>query len=180
MSLQMRALPVGLGVKPYPIPPFTVPIALGGLCSVWIGKTVTITWDPAKTTVSSARLIIKAHALNDPIDFKVNFNGVEVRHFYWGEGTKCTEQSDVIDVPIINGTNKLEARACKSYYWPWMAHVDVVEAYIEVTFEGEEPEKNWWEYFWQWWEANWPWIAIGTGLVIVGGAAYMYLARPKS
>ena len=174
----MRHQVVALVVKSYPIPPFTATIPLLGGCSGWIGKSKLITWDPLKTTVTSSRLVIKAHAKNDPIDFNVKFNGIDVKSFFWGEGTRCTEQTDIIDVQIVNGANLLEVDACKHIPWIGVASVDV-DAYIEVNFEGEVPEEDWWEYFWQWLETNWPWLAIGTGLVIIGASVYMYVARPR-
>jgi len=30
-----------------------------------------------------------------------------------------------------------------------------------------------------WIEENWPWIAIGAGVLIIGGVAYSYLASPR-
>ncbi|MBA7688207.1 hypothetical protein ES703_96686 [subsurface metagenome] len=88
------------------------------------------------------------------------------------------EQSDVVDVSIINGTNLLEAKTCKHLAWVGVVDVDV-NAYVEITFEGEIPERPWWELFWLWLEANWPYLAIATGLVIVGASVYMYVAKPK-
>lgn len=180
--MQRMYLPVGFSVKPYPIPAFTAStpfMPVPTVCSGWIGRVVPITWDPTKTTISSSRLVIEAHAKNDPMDMWVRFNKTDLRRFFWGEGTKGTTQSDVIDVSIINGSNLLEVFACKMYPWIGVASIDI-KAYIEITFEGETPERPWWEVFWLWLETNWPWIAIGAGLVIVGGAAYIYIARPKS
>lgn len=179
MSLQTLYIPVGFTAKPYPIPPFTAIIPLLGGYSGWIGRTKIITWDPLKTTVSSAHLVIKAHAKNDPIDFQVKFNGVNVRSFFWGEGTRCTEQSDIIDVSIVNGSNLLEVNAYKRYFWPGVASVDV-EAYIEVVFEGEIPETSWWEYLQQWLDTNWPLMALGFGGAMLGGVTLVYLARPDN
>jgi len=165
-----------LFVKPYPIPRLTVTIPLIGWCSGWVGRPVTITWDSAKTTVTSSRLVVKVTPNKDPVALDVNFNNVLVKSFFWGEGTKG-EQSDVVDVSIINGTNIFEAKGCKHLYWVGMVGFDV-DAYVEVTFEGEIPERPWWEVFQEWLSVNWPYLAIGTGLVIMGGSAYMYLARP--
>lgn len=176
---QRLYLPVGLSAKPYPIPRFTVKIPMLAVCSGWIGKPVTITWDPVKTTVSSSRLVIRAISNADPVRVNVNFNGAPVKEFFWGEGTKGTELSDVIDVPIINGTNELGVRACKNYPWVGVVGVDV-NVYVEVTFEGETPQRPWGEVLWEWLTINWPWLAIGAGLVIIGGVTYVYLARPRS
>lgn len=182
MSFQRLYLPVGLSARTYQIPRFAITIPFWPpqvLCSGWTGKPVSISWDSTKTTILSSRLFVKAHSNGDPIDFKVNFNGVEVKHFTWGEGTKCTEKSDVIDIQIIEGLNELEVRACKQY--PWLAAVTVsVEAYVEVTFEGEAPQRPWWEVFQEWLAANWPYLAIGTGLMIVAGVTYIYLESPRS
>ena len=181
MSLQRLYIPVGISVKPYQIPAFTAStpfMPVPTVCSGWIGKPVSITWDPVNTTISSSRLVIKAHAKNDPMDMWVRFNKADLKRFFWGEGTKCTEQSDVIDVSIINGTNLLEVYACKMLPWIGVASIDI-KAYIEVTFEGEIPQRPWWEVFQEWLGANWSWIAIATGLVIIGGVTYMYLARPR-
>ena len=136
MSLQRLYLPVGFSAKPYPIPRFIVKIPMLAICSGWIGKPVSITWDPMKTMVSSSRLVIRAVSNADPVRLHVNFNGASVKDFFWGEGTKGTEQSDVIDIPITNGTNELDVRACKHYPWVGVVGVDV-DAYVEVTFEGE-------------------------------------------
>lgn len=168
--------PVGLSVKPYPITRFTVTIPLLGLCSGWIGRPVSITWDPTKTTVTGSRLTVKATPNADPVAMDVEFNNVLVKSFFWGEGAKG-EQSDVIDVPIINGTNLFEAKACKHIGWIGVVGVDV-DAYIEVTFEGELPQRPWGEVAWEWLETNWPYIALATGLLIIGGGTYIYIATP--
>jgi len=177
MSLQRLYLPVGFSVKPYPVPRFTATIPLLGFCSSWIGRPVTITWDSAKTTVTSSRLVIKVTPNADPVALDVKFNNVLVKSFFWAEGTKG-EQSDVVDVSIINGTNLFEVKTCKHIGWIGLVGVDV-DAYVEVTFEGETPERPWWEFFQEWLAANWMWLAIGTGLVIIGGVTYMYIARPR-
>ncbi len=176
--MQRMYLPVGFSSETYPIPRFTVRIPLLSMCSNWIGKPVSITWDPMKTTVSSSRLVIKAISDADPVIMNVKFNGTKVKEFSWGEGTKGTEQSDVIEVQVTNGTNELEVNACKNY--PWIGVVGVnVEAYVEITFEGETPQRPWWEVFQEWLLAYWPWIALATGLIIIGGVTYMYVARPR-
>ncbi len=179
MSLQRLYLPVGFSAKPYPIPRFTLKIPLLAKCSSWIGKPVTITWDPTQTTVSSSRLVVKATSNADPVALDVKFNGIVVKSFFWGEGTKGTEQSAVVDIPVNNGANEFEAKTCKNLIWIGVVGVDI-EAYIEVIFEGETPDRPWWEVFQEWLTTNWPWIALGTGLVIVGGATYMYVARTRS
>ena len=171
------ALPRGLAIRTYPIPTFKAPIPLLGECSGWIGKPVTISWDESKTTVTGARLVInRVHSDRDPIDLKVNFNGVEARHFFWGEGTKCTDQSDIVDVVIVNGFNKFEARACKHYFWPGFVKT-TVSAYVEVTFEGETPERPWWEYLEEWVEANLFWIVFGVPTLFALGSVVMYVTK---
>jgi len=176
-SLELPAeIPADLSVKPYPIPRFTVTIPLLGACSDWVGRPVTITWDQTKTTVTSSRLVIRATPNKDPVAMDVKFNDVLVKSFFWGEGAKG-EQSDIVDVSIINGANLFEAKACKHIGWVGVVGVDV-DAYVEVNFEGEIPQRPWWEVFQEWLSVNWPYIAIATGLVIVGGSAYVYLARP--
>jgi len=177
MSLQRLYIPVGLSVKPYPIPKFTATIPWYASCSSWIGRPVTITWDTAKTTVISSRLVVSATPDKDPVAMDVKFNNVLVKSFFWGEGAKG-EQSDVVDISIINGSNLLEVKTCKHLAWVGVVGV-AVDAYVEVTFEGETPERPWWEVFWQWIETNWPYLAIATGLVIIGGVTYMYVARPR-
>lgn len=179
MSLQRVYLPVGINVKTYPISKFKVVIPLLGGCSAWIGRPVSIIWDPTKTTVSSSRLVVKTKPNADPVALDVKFNGIVVKSFFWGEGTKGTEQSGIMDVSIINGTNLLEAKACKHLYWIGVVSVDV-EAYVEITFEGDIPQRPWWEVLQEWLVANWPWVAIATGLFIIGGVTYLYVARPKS
>jgi len=178
MSLQKLYSPLGLATKNYPVTRFDVKIALLSACSATIVKPVTITWDPLKTSVTSAQLVMKAHSNADPTDVYIKFNGVEIKIFQWGEGTRCTEQSDIIEVPIINGANKIEVRTCKRY--PWIGVVSVyVDAVVTVNFEGETPTQPWWELIQEWIEANWQWIAVGTGLIIIGGVSYMYIARPR-
>jgi len=179
MSLQRVYLPVGINVKTYPISKFKAVIPLLGGCSGWIGKPVSITWDPTKTTVSSSRLVVKATPNADPVALDVRFNGIDVKSFFWGEGTKGTEQSGIMDVSIINGTNILEVKLCKHTYWIGVVSVDV-EAYVEITFEGDIPQRSWWEVLQEWLVANWPLVAIATGLFIIGGVTYIYVARPKS
>ena len=176
-SLELPAeIPADLSVKPYPIPSFTLIIPWPSSCSSTMQKPVTITWDPVKTSVSSARLVISATPNKDPVALVAKFNGSIVKEFFWGEGTKG-EQTAVVDVPIINGSNTFSARTCK--HLPWVGIVNVnVSAHVEVTFEGETPQRPWWEIFQEWLSVNWPYIAIGTGLVIIGGSAYVYLARP--
>ena len=178
MSLQRLYLPVGLSVKQYHIPNFKAIIPLLGSCSAWTGKPISITWDPTKTTVSSSKLVIKAKPNADPVALDIKFNDILAKSFFWGEGTKGTEQSDIIDVSLINGTNIFQAKTCKHLYWIGVVGVDI-EAYVEVTFEGETPQRPWWEVLQDWLVVNWPWIAIGTGLAIIGGVTYMYLARPR-
>lgn len=181
MSLQRLYLPVGLETKTYSIPTFVakIPWWILPACSGFVARSKEITWDEATTTVTNARLVItRVHSDGDPIDVWVRFNGTDLKRFLWKEGTKCTEKSDIIDVPLLNGQNILEIYACKMY--PWIGIVTVtVSAYIEVTFDGEIPESPWWNEFWQWLESNWQWIAIGTGLIIVGGATYTYLAQKR-
>jgi len=177
-EIQKQAIssPVGLSAKPYPIPRLTVTIPLLGFCSGWIGRPVTITWDPVNTTVTGSRLVIKATPNADPVAMDAKFNDILVKSFFWGEGAKG-EQSDIVDVSINNGSNLFEAKACKHIGWIGVVGVDV-EAYVEVTFEGDIPQRPWWEVFQEWMAANWPYLAIGTGLVIMGGATYMYIATP--
>lgn len=170
-------IPVGFSIKPYYISSLTATIPLLASCSSWTGRPVTITWDPVKTTVVGSRLVMRATPSADPVYMDVKFNDAPVKRFFWGEGAKG-EQSDVVAVSIINGTNLLEAMACKNV--GWIGVVDVkVDAYVEVTFEGETPERPWWEVLQEWFVANWPYIAIATGLVIIGGSYYLYVARPK-
>jgi len=168
-------LPVGLSIKSYPTPRFTATIPWYASCSSWIGRPITITWDTAKTTVTSSRLVVSATPNKDPVAMDVKFNGTLVKSFFWGEGAKG-EQSDVVDVSIINGSNLFEVKTCKHLAWVGVVGVDV-DAYVEVTFEGETPQRPWWEVLQEWLAANWPYIAIATGLVIIGGVAYPYVAR---
>ena len=181
MSLQRLYLPVDLVVKIYHVPAFTAsaPFWPLSLCSGWVGGIASITWDPTKTTISSSRLVISATARNDPMDMWASFNKTSLRRFLWGEGAKG-EQSDVFDVSIINGTNLLEVYACKLYPWLGVASIDV-KAYVEITYTGDPPQgKSWWETMWEWIEANWPWLAIGAGVLIIGGVAYTYIAHPEA
>jgi len=173
---QAISSPVGLSVKTYPIPRVTVTIPLLGFCSGWIGRPVSITWDPEKTTVTGSKLVIKATPNADPVAMDVEFNDILVKSFFWGEGAKG-EQSDVVDVPIINGTNLFEAKGCKHIGWIGIVGFNV-DAYLEVTFEGETPERPWWEVIQEWLADNWSYLAIATGLVVIGGSVYMYVARP--
>lgn len=174
---QKLYLPLGLAVEDYHIPTFTAKIPwLWPACSGWIGKPVTIPWDETKTTVTSASLVLtRIHSDGDPVDVWVRFNGEQVRYFLWGEGTKCTDQSDVIEVPLLNGLNLLEVYACKQYHWPAVVTVSV-SAYVEVTYEGEAPKRPWWEFFWGWLEENWHWVALGLVGVTVGGVILSYTA----
>jgi len=128
----------------------------------------------------SSSLVIRARTSEDPVSLEIYFNDVEVRQFIWGEGAKGEEKTDVIDVSIINGVNTVGAHACKQFVpFPWVGTVNVsVEAYIEVTFTGEIPHRPWGEVAWEWFMENWPWIAIGTGILIIGGSTYIYLAKP--
>jgi len=132
----------------------SAPIGIVQECSGWNKAMVEVTWDTTKTTVTGMRLVIlRAYSDRDPIDLKVRLNGTEVFHFFWGEGTKGTVKSDVRDVTINNGSNTIEVRACKHYYWPGNVHTDVA-GYLEVTYEGEAPvgrgsvilalKKYWW------------------------------------
>jgi len=177
--LQRLYLPVGLSAKPYPIPRFTVKIPLLASCSAWIGKPVSITWDPTKTTISSSRMVIRAKSDADPVAADFKFNNALTTSFFWGEGTKGTEQTDIVNVSIINGTNLFEGKACKHLYWIGVVGVEV-DAYLEIVFEGETPERPWWEVFMEWFETNWQWIALGAGLVTIGGVTYLYVASPRS
>ena len=181
MSMQRLYLPVGFSAKPYPIPPFKLVIPWLGTCSDRVNKPVTITWDPLKTTVVSSNLVIKARTSEDPVGLKIYFNDVEVRTFIWWEDTKDEEKADVIGISIINGGNTVGAYACRQYVpFPWVGVVSVdVDAYVEVTFTGETPQRPWGEVVWEWIEENWPWIAIGAGVLIIGGVAYSYLASPR-
>ena len=174
--MQRLYIPVGFSTKPYPIPRFTATIPLIGFCSAWIGRPVTITWDPTKTTVTSSRLIVKVTPSADPVAMDIKFNNILVKSFFWSEGTKG-EQSDVVDVQILNGTNIFEAKGCKHIGWIGMVGFNV-DAYVEVIFEGEIPQRPWGEIVWEWLETNWPYLAIATGLVIIGGITYTYIARP--
>jgi len=176
MQYQVISSPVGFFVKPYPIPRFSVKIPLLGICSGWIGRPISVTWDPMKTTVSGSRLIIKATPSADPVAMDVNFNDTLVKSFWWGEGAKG-EQSEVVDVSVINGTNLFEAKACKHIGWVGTVDIDI-DAYLEVTFEGEIPQRPWGETAWEWLETNWPYLAITTGLIIIGGVTYSYIATP--
>jgi len=173
---QVTSLPVGLSVKPYPVPRFTVTIPLLGFCSGWVGRPVSITWDPMKTTVTASRLMIKVKPSADPVAMDIKFNDTIVKSFWWGEGAKG-EQSDLVDVPVINGTNLFEAKGCKHIGWIGIVDFDV-DAYLEVTFEGETPQRPWGEVVWEWLETNWPYLAIATGVVIIGGVTYSYITRP--
>ena len=174
---QIISSTVGLFVNTYPIPGFTLIIPWPSSCSPHMEKTVTITWDPLKTTVTSARLVISATPNKDPVALVAKFNNSKVKEFFWGEGTKG-EQTAVVDVSIINGSNTFSAQTCK--HLPWVGIVNVnVSAHVEVTFEGETPQKPWGEVVWEWLETNWPYLAIATGLVIIGGVTYLYIARPR-
>ena len=181
MSTQNLYLPVGFSAKPYVIPSFKLVIPWMGACSDRVNKPVTITWDPTKTSVERASLVIKARTSEDPVGLMIYFNDAETRQFIWGEGAKNEEKSDVIDVSIINGVNTVGVHACKQYLpFPWVGVVNVdVDTYIEVTFTGETPHRPWDEVVWEWLEANWPWIAIGGGALIIGGVAYSYLETPR-
>ena len=180
MVARERAPPrMVLASQNYPIPTFVAKTPwspIPTMCSGWIGKTVTIPWDEAETTITGARLVLtRIHSDRDPVDAFVRFNGEDLRRFTWGEGTKCTDQADIFEVPLLNGVNLLEVEACKQWPWPGVVNVSV-SAYVEATFEGPAPGRVWWEYFWQWLEANWHWVALGLVGVTVGGVIISYTA----
>jgi hypothetical protein len=182
MSIQKLYLPVGYSAKPYPVPTFKLVIPWLGTCSERVNKPVTITWDSSKTTIESSSLVINATTSEDPVGLRIYFNDEEVRQFIWSEGDKGEVKSDIIDVPIVNGVNKVGAYSCRQYMpFPWIGVVNVnVDTYVLVTFTGETPQRPWDEVVWEWIMANWPWVTVGAGALIIGGVAYSYLESPKS
>lgn len=140
-----------------------VVVKFPNLCSSRYSTPVLVEWDPSKTNVISASLVVtKAIANHDPVTLKIWLNGTLVKTFYWPEGTKGTEKADVINVltPLRSGTNNFEIAICRDYVWVGKAEANI-SAYIEYEYEGEDPEagKDWWQLFKEWMEKNW-WMTI--------------------
>lgn len=145
------------------------------LCSGRYVSPVTVEWDPSKTNLVSARLVVTSAVANhDPVTIKIRLNGTLVKTLHWPEGTKGTEKSAVINVltPLRSGTNNFEVSICRGYVWFGKAEA-TISAYLEYEYAGEDPEVDveWWELVKEWMKKNW-WITIPVvALAIIAAPA---------
>lgn len=143
------------------------------VCSSRYSSPVKVEWDPSKTNLVSARLVVvKAVAQNDPVYMQIWLNGTRILagsiyggSLRWPKGTKGTEKSAIVDVliPFRSGTNNFEVALCKDYLWLGKATA-LISAYLEYEFEGESPEAeiNLWELIQEWLKKNWWTIPVAT------------------
>lgn len=145
------------------------------ICSSRYSTPVKVEWDPTKTNVVSARLVVtKAVAQHDPVTLSIWLNAILVKTIYWPEGTKGTEKSAVVDVivPLRSGTNNFEVALCRDYRWGGKATA-TISAYLEYEYEGKDPEAevNWWQLFKEWMKKNW-WMTIpAVALAVIAAPA---------
>lgn len=160
-------------VKKYSIPIPRFRIGYWDLCSSRQPGIATITWDTSKTTVTGAVLVLTAVSDHGAVLLDGAFNEVAIPTLTWEDGEEGQIRTFTKAVDLRNGTNLLEVWACKI---PWLglvrwlgeAYLNILDSYIEVTFEGEEPTRPWYEILSEWFMANWPYVAL-AGAVVVGG-----------
>jgi hypothetical protein len=154
------------------------PIPWWGWWPVSDSKHVPVTWDPDKTKITSAKLMVDATATRASIlDIKVN--GTPAVSLSWDvleEGARKEATGDVSS-SLLNGDNLFFATLSKMVGSVWESSATFT-ATLVVEFEGEPPdvrEKPDWQV---WLEQNWPYVALAGGVVVLGGVAYG-LARAK-
>ena len=134
------------------------------ICTGRQSSPVSLVWDPSKTNLVTARLVItKAVPLHVPMTMKTWLNSIPLKTFYWPHGAEGVEKADVIDVlvPLRNGTNNFEVEICLDYRW-WGESPAIISAYREYEYAGEDPEEedqDTWAIFKEWLGKYW-WIAI--------------------
>jgi hypothetical protein len=135
-------------------------------------KTMSITWDPKKTTLTGAELYVKAFSskssmyleyyVNDNLSISLDWPALQTG---WREDRK-----DVL-AWIRNGTNAFKAQICKGFYYPLSSEV-YVTAILTLFFEGEEPDMTPPSPPIEWWQ----WLMIG-GVAIAGVFAAGYIIK---
>jgi len=136
-------------------------------------REMVISWDPNKTRITSAKLIVAARA-NSRTNLRFSVNMHEVVYLRWevweDQATKTAEE-DVTSL-LANGTNIFTVD-----FWKDLAHPFDVTATFTVTliveYEGSSPkvrERTWLEKYWMY-------IVGGIATVILGGLAIAYAWR---
>jgi hypothetical protein len=148
------------------------PIPWWGWWPVSDSKHIVVSWDPAKTTMVSAKLRVDAIAVGiSHLEIKVN--DTRAIHLFWNvleQGAKKMATSEDISSLLLNGDNLFFANLWKNTGTILEASVTFT-ATLVIEFEGTAPatgEKPEWQI---WLETNWPLVAIGAGVVVLGGVA---------
>lgn len=135
-------------------------------------KHITVTWDSAKTTMTSAKLRITATAGGSSY-LDISVNNKNVVSFTWspfeGGVLKSTTSGDISSL-LTSGDNLFIANHYKAPASP-LETTATISVTLVIEFEGTPPvtgEKPEWQ---QWLEKNWTYVAIGAGVVVLGGAA---------
>jgi len=140
------------------------------LKTAWIGrcgdketKITTIEWNPAKTELARATLVIPSLTSEECTDVILWVNNEKVKTYNWGRGTGGTVE-DALDVTnlIHSGTNKFTAQQCDTICSTRLRPAKgSITAYMEYEFTGEDPDtgEDPVEEFIVWLKKNW-WIAI--------------------
>jgi hypothetical protein len=136
-------------------------------------RNVEVRWDPAKTSIVSARVRAVVDVNTVAIGWSVSFNGRKVIDTPWAPA-HAEKDADVTSL-LINGINTVTIELGKMY--PWIGEAKGrFTVTLDVTFEGEEPSVSPPTAPpvspWEWLSQNWPWLAIGAGGLLV--AAYVY------
>lgn len=139
-------------------------LGIGG-GSVSADKTRTLTWDSKYTTVSAARLYIRAHTDWSPSDYIIRFNGDPVyrKDFTSGWAEDDTANVDVTSL-ILSGANTLTT----TFERPLGGATLTYSVTLYYTFEGEPPAEapGWLDQLMQYLKN--PYVLAGVGLATVG------------
>jgi len=154
------------------------PIPWWGWWPVSDSKHITVTWDPDKTTMISAKLRVDATAVGIS-NFEIKVNDARAIYLTWRlleQGAKKEAISKDLSSLLLNGDNLFFATLSKNVGTVLECSVTFT-ATLVIEFEGTPPdtgEKPEWEV---WLEQNWPYVALAGGAVVLGGVLYGLVKR---
>jgi hypothetical protein len=148
------------------------PIPWWGWWSVSDNKDIIVAWDSSKTTMTSAKLRLVATA-GGSSNLDISVNNRIVAPLEWSPleaGVQKDMESGDISSFLTNGDNLFIANHYKDPGSPLETSA-TFSVTLVIEFEGTPPdtgEKPEWQI---WLETNWPLVAIGAGVVVLGGVA---------
>lgn len=121
----------------------------------------TIEWDPTKTKLIRATLVIPTLTSERCTEILVSVNNVQVKKYTFDVGDTLEDALDVTSL-IHSGTNYFTVQLCDTWCSTRLRPANAsITAYLEYEYAGENPDVDGdtWEQFKEWMKKYW-WIAI--------------------